>query len=123
MAVTDRNFHRDQLYGLTGLEAEEMQARKIMNEILEIKATLEQRNNRSTSLSVAAYHWLEHVYQPIIKVIQPLVDENNSPVELYCQVLEHKWFLSEKAHHDVGHRLAVEDYLIHHDNSKTYQSS
>ena len=33
--VTDRNFHRDQLYNLTGLDVEEMQARKMMNEIQE----------------------------------------------------------------------------------------
>jgi hypothetical protein len=32
------------------------------------------------------------------------------PTELYWQVLEHKWFLSERAHHDVGHRAAAEDY-------------
>jgi len=109
--VTDRNFHRDQLYGLTGLEAEEMQARKMMNEIQELKATLAQRNNRSTPLSVAAYYWLEHVYQPILKTLEPLVDLQTSPAELYCQLLEHKWFLSEKVHHDVGHQSAAEDFL------------
>jgi hypothetical protein len=31
--------------------------------------------------------------------------------ELYCQVLEHKWYLSEKARRDVGHDVAVEDYV------------
>jgi hypothetical protein len=38
--VTDRNFHRDQLLGLTGMVAEERQARQMMNEIQELKATL-----------------------------------------------------------------------------------
>ena len=33
--VTDRNFHREQLNDLTGLDVEEMQARKMMNEIQE----------------------------------------------------------------------------------------
>ena len=109
--VTDRNFHRDQLYGLTGLEAEEMQARKMMNEIQELKATLAQRNNRSTPLSVAAYYWLENVYQPTLIRLEPLIDQQTSPAELYCQLLEHKWFLSEKAHHDVGHQSAAEDFI------------
>jgi len=32
--------------------------------------------------------------------------------ELYCQILEHKWFLSETGHgEDVGIRMAVDDYL------------
>jgi hypothetical protein len=33
------------------------------------------------------------------------------PCELYCQVLEHKWFLSEQEQRDVGHQRALEGYL------------
>ena len=109
--VTDRYFHRDQLYNLTGLEAEEMQARKMMNEIQEVKATLSHQNNRSSSLSMAAQHWLTAIYQPTMGALQVLVDRDTAPAELYCQVLEHKWYLSERAHQDVGHSTAVEDYL------------
>jgi hypothetical protein len=32
-------------------------------------------------------------------------------IELYCQVLEHKWYLSERAKHDVGHQIAVDDFI------------
>jgi hypothetical protein len=109
--VTDRNFHRDQLFGLTGIEAEEMQARKMVNEIHEIKAILSQVNNRSTPLGVAAFHWLENRYQPVTAALQSLADQTNDFPELYCQLLEHKWYLSEKAQRDVGHEAAVEDYL------------
>ena len=113
VVVTDRNFHRDQLVGLTGVEAEEMQARKMMNEIQELKATLSQMNNRSTPLSVAAYHWLEEIYQPIVQLLSPLINPQVDPAELYCQVLEHKWYLSEQARHDVGHEAAAQDFLQH----------
>jgi len=109
--VSDRNFHRDQLFNLTGLEAEEMQARLMMNEIQELRASLSQANQRSTPLNVAAYHWLVNVYQPVIQRLQPLMKKDMSLAELYFQVLEHKWFLSEKARHDVGHAVAVEDYI------------
>jgi hypothetical protein len=109
--VTDRNFHRDQLISLTGLEAEEMQARLMMNEIHELRAALSQANQRSTPLGVAAYHWMVNVYQPVIQRLQPLIDKDMNLAELYCQVLEHKWFLSEKARRDVGHNVAVEDYI------------
>lgn len=111
LVVTDRNFHRDQLFDLTGLEAEERQARQMMNEIQELRATLSQAHNRSTPLSVAAYQWLLEVYQPTIQRLTPLIKKDMNLAELYCQVLEHKWFLSEKAQHDVGHTLAIEDYL------------
>jgi hypothetical protein len=109
--VTDRNFHRNQLYSLTGLRAEEMQARQMMNEILELEATLSRANNRSTPTSVAAYHWLENYYNPTIDQLKQLIHSAIDAPELYCQVLEHKWFLSEQAHNDVGHQTAVEDFL------------
>ena len=109
--VTDRNFHRNQLYSLTGLQAEEMQARQMMNEILELSATLSRTNNRNTPTSVAAYNWLENYYNPTIAQLKPMFHSSMDAPEFYCQVLEHKWFLSEQAHHDVGHQIAVEDYL------------
>jgi len=118
--VTDRNFYRDQLLSLTGLEAEEMQARQMVNEISEIKATLSQQNNRPMFLSTAAYYWVENIYHPITSQLGHLAGEKNSLAELYCQVLEHKWFLSERAQHDVGHQVAVEDYLRNFDEQGTF---
>jgi hypothetical protein len=117
--VTDRYFHRDKLYKLTGLEAEEMQAQKLMNEIHEVKATLSQMNNRSISLSVAAQRWLADIYQPTVSALEVLMDRESALAELYCQVLEHKWYLSERAHQDVGHISAVEDYILWSKSEKT----
>ena len=111
VVVTDRNFHQDQLLGLTGVEAEELQARLMMNEIHELKATLSQTHNRSTPLSLAAFKWLQEIYLPALDGIRSLINENIDPAELYCQILEHKWYLSEKAEHDVGHQIAIEDFL------------
>jgi hypothetical protein len=111
VVVSDRNFHRDQLVNLTAIEAEEMQARTMMNEIQELRANLSKANNRSTSLDVAAYHWLTHIYQPAIQRLKVLMKPDLNAIELYCQVLEHKWYLSEQAKQDVGHPSAVEDYI------------
>jgi hypothetical protein len=109
--VTDRNFHRDALYSLTGLDAEEQQAQKMMNEIQEVRATLASIHNRNTPLVVAAQHWLENIYRPVVSRLRALVSHELTEAELYCQVLEHKWYLSERAQRDVGHQAAVEDYL------------
>jgi hypothetical protein len=111
VVVTDRNFHRDQLVNLTGLEAEEKQALRMMNEIQEMRASLSQVNNRNIPLSAAAYHWLVNIYQPIVARLQPLIKPDMTTAELYCQVLEHKWYLSERARYDIGHSAAVEDYI------------
>jgi hypothetical protein len=111
LVVGSRDFHRNQLLNLTGINAEEMQAQKIMNEIHELKATMARSSNRSIPLSVAAYHWLEHIYQPTLEKLRPLLDARRDSLEIYCQVLEHKWYLSERAHRDVGHQAAADDFL------------
>ena len=115
--VSDRNFHRNQLMERTGLYAEDRQAQQIMNEIYELKANMSQSNYSNITLEAVAYHWLEHIYKPVIEKLHSMINSNsivmvkNDPIELYCQVLEHKWYLSERAQHDVGHQVATEDYI------------
>ncbi len=115
--VSDRNFHRNQLMEITGLYAEERQAQQIINEINELKANFTHSGNPNISMDAVAYHWLEHVYRPVIEQLKPLINHldrpetNTDPIELYCQILEHKWYLSERVQHDVGHQAAVEDFI------------
>ena len=118
VTVTDRSFHRDQLFDLTGMTAEENQARTMINEINEYRAILSQEKNTSVPLSAAAYHWLENVYRPVIERLQSAhqaavltADRLPDWAEAYCQVLEHKWYLSERAQRDVGHLVAVDDFI------------
>jgi len=115
--VSDRNFHRNQLMEITGLLAEDHQAQLIINEINELRANLSRSGNPNITIEAVAYHWLEHVYKPVIEQLKPFFHNkdhpklNNDSVELYCQILEHKWYLSERAQHDVGHQAAVEDFI------------
>lgn len=107
--VTDRDYHRDLLHTLTGLVAEDRQAALMVNEIQELRATLVRRENRSVALAVAAYRWLNERWQPAIRKLAPR--PGTDPAELYCQLLEHKWYLSERARRDVGFDAALEDWL------------
>ncbi len=115
--VTDRHFHHDQLLSLTGIEAQAMQAEKMMNEIMETRASLSFSEISEVSMSVAAFHWQEKFYKPIISLMSSSLLEQYEPPEFYCQVLEHKWFLSEKEKRDVGHHYASLRYLEHVDRS------
>ncbi len=115
--VSDRNFHRNQLIEITGLYAEERQAQQIINEIYEFKANFTQQGNPNISMEAVSYYWLENIYKPVIEQLKPILDDpahpiyNADPIELYCQILEHKWYLSERAQHDVGHLAAVADFV------------
>jgi hypothetical protein len=109
--VTDRDYHRHQLHNLTGIVAQERQAALMLNEIREVRATLGRERNRSVPMSVAAYHWETERYQPAVRRLAPAVGPDGDAPEVYCQVLEHKWYMSERAHRDVGLEVAIQDYL------------
>ncbi len=109
--VTDRHFHRNVLHSLTGLDSEEMQARTMVNEIQELRAAMSNQLQHSITLSAAAHRWLRDLYLPSVDRLQPLVEHGVEPAEIYCQLLEHKWYLSERASSDVGHAAAADDLL------------
>lgn len=109
--VTDRDYHRRMLHSLTGLVAGDRQAALMMNEVKELRATLARERNQSVPLSVAAFDWLERRFDPTVEKLQPALEVVGDPAEVYCQVLEHKWYLSERAKGDVGMERAIEDYL------------
>lgn len=104
--VTDRSFNRRLLHALTGLEVQEQQALQMINEIQELRAELGHQQNRSLSLGATAYAWLEERYHPAIKTLTALGTEVEPP-ELYCQLLEHKWYASEAARRDIGFEAAL----------------
>lgn len=113
VAVTDRSFHRRLLHSLTGLEVQEQQALQMVNEVNELRADLGRDRNRSVSMSAAAYAWLEERYKPTVKALAAIQTEVE-PAELYCQLLEHKWYLSEAAQRDVGLEAALTSFLTNH---------
>jgi hypothetical protein len=108
--VTDRDYHRHEFHNLTGLVAEERQAEQALNDLRAFRATLSDELGRSVPLSVAAFRWRTERWEPTLARLQPLIGVVGDEAELFFQVLEHKWFLSESARKDVGLDAAREDY-------------
>lgn len=109
--VTDRDWHRRQFHSLTGIIAGDRQAQLMLNDLQETRVRLASQLGRSVPLAVAAYRWETERWQPVLAKLAPLVDKGGDPAELFCQVLEHKWFLSEHARRDVGLEAALADYV------------
>ena len=109
--VTDRDYHRHRLQDLTGLVAEERQAEMLLNEIEELRADLSRGLEHRVPSSVAAFKWLSERWEFAQKRLDQLKQGEADAAELYCQVLEHKWFLSEQAKKDIGLPMALDDYL------------
>lgn len=109
--VTDGDYHRHQLHTLTGLSVEEHQARQMLAEMRELRAEMARARDRSVTLAEAAYHWQRERFAAATLALAALPGGQSAVAERYCQVLEHKWFLSEREHRDVGFAAALADYL------------
>ena len=109
--VVEHGFHGQRLKALTGLETGENQARRLLNDISRYRAVLEQQSGRKVPETMAAARWLDERFEPTIDGVPPDLVGKLEPAELYHQVLEHLWFMSEVAGGDVGLGEAVTSYV------------
>jgi hypothetical protein len=111
VAVTTRLFHVRELERMTGLSALEGQAQLLLNDLREYRAWLEWNEKRPIAEREGADRWLQEVFEPTLARLAGAIGPERDPVQAYCDVLEHKWLLSEKAGRDVGLAAALQSYL------------
>jgi hypothetical protein len=109
--VVEPGHHRRKLMSMTGLDVQENQARRLLNDIAGFKCYLEEVEGRQLPESIVAYRWLAEVFEPTIAAIPKELRGKLEPAELYHQVLEHRWLLSEEKGQDVGLKRAVRSYV------------
>jgi hypothetical protein len=110
-SVTTRLYHANELERRTRLRTLEGQARILLNDLAEYGAWLEDAEGRLIAPDEQADRWLRSVYRPTQARIAREVGPDRDLVQAYCDVLEHKWLLSEQAARDVGLDAAIESYL------------
>jgi hypothetical protein len=109
--VVEPGHHRRRLLQLTGLDVQENQARRLLNDILGHRAWLERRSGTPVPEQVGALRWMVDVFEPTLAAMPHELRAKLEDAELFHQVLEHRWFMSEHAGTDVGTEAAVADYL------------
>ncbi|MEX5717360.1 DUF4032 domain-containing protein [Geodermatophilus maliterrae] len=102
---------RRALFTRTGLDVQEKQARRLLADIASYRAGLEQVEGGPVSETAAAIRWLTDRYQPTIAAIPAHLCSRLDAAEIFHEILEHRWFLSEAAGRDVGMHAAVRDYV------------
>jgi hypothetical protein len=107
VAVANRRFHAEELRRLTGLVVGEGQATILLNDLREYQGALERAQPGSADNDVIGARWLNDCFRPgsvkALAVLLPGAD----PVQAYCDMLEVRWILSERAGGDVGDAAAV----------------
>ncbi len=110
-AVTRRDFHARELQRRTGLTALEGQARLLLNDLREYRAWLEYDEKRRPTSAEAADRWQADVLAPALARLAPAIGPVRDALQAYCDLLEHKWLLSERRRRDVGLEAALDAYL------------
>jgi hypothetical protein len=62
-------------------------------------------------ISESAKRWLDEVFRPTVNLIPPQLEGRIELAQFFHEVLEHRWYLSEKAGHDVGLEFAAKSYV------------
>jgi tRNA A-37 threonylcarbamoyl transferase component Bud32 len=104
--VVDAGYHTRRLLRLTGLDAEENQARQLLNDLDTYRA-----ESDLTDEQQAAHRWLTEVFEPVVRAVPAGMRNKLEPQEIFTQIIQHKWLLSEQAGRDVGMAPAVQSYL------------
>jgi Domain of unknown function (DUF4032)/Lipopolysaccharide kinase (Kdo/WaaP) family len=111
--VAEPGHHRQLLFTRTGLVAQENQARRLLNDIAGYRAYLEQTDKHPVREAVAANRWLTEIYDPVVAAIPAHLRNRLDEAEIFHEILEHRWFLSESTGRDVGTAAAMQDYFTH----------
>jgi hypothetical protein len=106
--VVDAGHHSRRLLRLTGLDTEENQARRLLNDLDYYRARTDQQN---ADEAIVAHEWLTNMFEPVINAVPKGMRGKLEPAELYHEVLEHRWFASERAGHEIPIGDAAESYV------------
>jgi hypothetical protein len=92
--VVEAGHHARELQGLTGLTVEDNQARRLLNDMAAFTAHFELGGE---DRAVVAHKWLTTVYEPIVRMIPAEMRARLEPAEVFHEILEHRWYLSERS--------------------------
>ncbi|KQR53984.1 lipopolysaccharide kinase [Leifsonia sp. Leaf336] len=106
--VVDAGHHQRRLLRLTGLDTGENQARRLLNDLDSYSATL---GKRGLDEEAMAHEWLLRVFEPVVRAIPADLKGKLEPAEVFHQLLEHRWFMSQNEGRDVPLAEALTSYI------------
>jgi Domain of unknown function (DUF4032)/Lipopolysaccharide kinase (Kdo/WaaP) family len=109
--LVEPGHHRRKLAQLTGLIAQENQARRMLNDLYAYRALLEAQEGRQIPESVAAYRWRAEVFEPAVNAVPPELHGRRQAAEIFHEILQHRWYMSEQQSTDAGLMAAVRSYI------------
>jgi len=106
--VVDAGHHARRLMHLTGLDVQENQARRLLNDLEHYRAITDRQKDE---IEFVAHDWLAQVFEPTIQAVPRELRNKLEPAQLFHEILDHRWFISELQHRDVPMNEVVASYI------------
>jgi uncharacterized protein DUF4032/lipopolysaccharide kinase (Kdo/WaaP) family protein len=106
--VVDAGHHSRRLLRLTGIDAGENQARRLLNDLDTYRAAT---GRQADDEEFVAHDWVTECFEPVVRALPRDLRGKLEPAEVYHEVLEHRWYLSERRGRDVGLMEALRSYV------------
>jgi hypothetical protein len=106
--VVDAGHHSRRLLRLTGLDAGENQARRLLNDLDAYRAV---RGKSEDDEEMVAHEWLVSVFEPVVRSIPRELRGKLEPAEVFHQLLDHRWYLSQEQKRNVPLAEALTSYV------------
>ncbi len=107
--VVDAGHHARRLLRLTGLDVEEHQAQRLLNDLDAFHAEMA----ADESEEIVSHRWVSEVFEPIVMAVPSTLRRKLEPAQIFHEVLENRWYMSEQAGKDVGVEKATQAYIAH----------
>jgi hypothetical protein len=108
--VVDAGHHKRRMLRLTGLDMHENQARRLLNDVDSFRFMY----GADQDEQVMAHRWVNDCYEAILRLVPAPLRRRIEAPELVHEVLQHRWYSSERAGRDVGLEWATRDYVAHY---------
>ncbi len=106
--VVEAGHHSREVQGLTGLDVEDNQARRLLNDLASFTAHHDLGNE---DRSIVAHRWLTTIYEPVTSMVPKELRGRLEPAEVFHEILEHRWYLSERAGKEVDLFETARSYI------------
>lgn len=104
--VVEAGHHARRLMRLTGLDAEEHQARRLLNDMDTFRAKLPPQSE-----GVVAHKWLIEVFEPAIAKIPTHLRGKREPAQFFHELLDYRWYQSQRENREVSMVEAASGYI------------
>ena len=109
--VVEAGHHQRRLFELTGLRVQENQARALLADLWRYRAKWEDALGSPVWEDLAARRWLDEKFYGTLALVPLELRAKLPDAELFHEISEHRWLLSEQTGRDVGRSAAVADYV------------